>query len=176
MTGNSYSSPIFLSIPAAIPLSAGLTEEARTRTSTSFGAGVGAGRSLRSAGGVSNASRVTALISGILSVLVWLLTRPPGCRVCRGVGWSAASSSGGCRGGDRKILEAGWGTRRRGRASPETGACDTRILGRDRSPRYPQRPDGRVPRPEGRRGLRDRGSHRHPRDHLPTTERPQTVH
>src|SRR5215218_1237981 len=63
MTGNSYSRPICLSIPAAIPLSAGLTEEAWTRTSTSFGGGVGAGRSSRSRGGVSNASRVTALIA-----------------------------------------------------------------------------------------------------------------
>src|SRR5215207_4619552 len=65
MTGNSYSIPICLSIPAAIPLSAGLTEEACTRTSTSFGAGVGAGRSSRSRGGVSKASRVTAFIAQV---------------------------------------------------------------------------------------------------------------
>ena len=54
-------------------------------------------------------------------------------------------------------------------------ACDTRVRGRDRSPRYPQGRAGRVPRPEARRGVRDRGPHRHPRDHLPATERPQTV-
>src|SRR3954471_19312567 len=47
MTGYSYSIPICLSIPAAIPLSAGFTDEACTRTSTSFGPGVGAGKSLR---------------------------------------------------------------------------------------------------------------------------------
>src|SRR5215208_4908310 len=70
MTGNSYSSPICLSMPAAIPLSAGLTEEARTRTSTSFGAGVGAGRSSRSAGAVSKALRVMAFIAQVLSELV----------------------------------------------------------------------------------------------------------
>src|SRR5215211_9332544 len=70
MTGNSYSSPICLSIPAAIPLSAGLSAEAWTRTSTSFGAGVGPGRSSRNAGGVSNASRVTAFIARVLSELV----------------------------------------------------------------------------------------------------------
>src|SRR3954452_4530193 len=70
MTGNSYSSPICLSMPAAIPLSAGLTEEARTRTSTSFGAGVGAARSSRSAGAVSKALRVMAFIAQVLSELV----------------------------------------------------------------------------------------------------------
>src|SRR5215204_3718377 len=67
MTGNSYSSPICLSMPAAIELSAGFTEEAWTRTSTSFGAGVGACRSSRSAGGASNASRATAFIASVLS-------------------------------------------------------------------------------------------------------------
>src|SRR5512133_2261751 len=60
MTGNSYSTPARLSSPLAIELSTGLTEEACTRTSTSFGAGVGAGRSWRSAGGVSNAVMATA--------------------------------------------------------------------------------------------------------------------
>src|SRR5437763_11715122 len=50
MTGKSYSTPICLSRPAAIELSAGVAEEACTRTSTSFGVGVGAGRSSRSAG------------------------------------------------------------------------------------------------------------------------------
>src|SRR3954470_1186494 len=54
MTGNSYSMPICLSIPAAIELSAGFAEEGGTRTSTSSGAGDGAGRSSRSAGRVSN--------------------------------------------------------------------------------------------------------------------------
>src|SRR5438309_2627071 len=34
----------------------------------------------------------------------------------------------------------------------------------------------RVPRPEGRRGLRDRDSHRHACDHLPTPERSPTLH
>src|SRR5215208_5620859 len=72
MTGNSYSTPSCLSIPAAIELSAGFAEEARTRTSTSVGAGVGAGRSSRSAGGVSNASRVTAFMLSLLrSFLGW---------------------------------------------------------------------------------------------------------
>jgi hypothetical protein len=52
--------PICLSIPVAIELSAGLAEEACTRTSTSFGAGVGAGRSSRRPGGVSNAVMTTA--------------------------------------------------------------------------------------------------------------------
>jgi hypothetical protein len=62
MTGNSYSIPICLSIPLAIESSTGLIEEACTRTSTSFGAGVGAGRSSRSAAGVSNAVIATAFI------------------------------------------------------------------------------------------------------------------
>src|SRR4051794_4403130 len=78
MTGNSYSSPICLSMPAAIPLSAGLTEEARTRTRTSFGAGVGAGRSSRSAGAVSKALRVTAFIAQVLSELVSVADRGRG--------------------------------------------------------------------------------------------------
>src|SRR5512133_3339709 len=65
MTGNSYSTPARLSSPLAIELSTGLTEEACTRTSTSFGAGVGAGRSSRSAGGVSNAAIATAFTYAI---------------------------------------------------------------------------------------------------------------
>src|SRR3954453_18479490 len=69
MAGNSYSTPICLSIPAAIPLSTGLTDDPCTRTRTSFGPSVGAGRSSRSTGGVSNAVIVTAFIE-----------RPPGRR------------------------------------------------------------------------------------------------
>src|SRR5512133_4154537 len=65
MTGNSYSTPARLSSPLAIELSTGLTEEACTRTSTSVGAGVGAGRSSRSAGGVSNAVIATAFTYAI---------------------------------------------------------------------------------------------------------------
>src|SRR3954447_4453501 len=60
MTGYSYWTPIWASMPAAIELSTGLTEEACTRTSTSLSAGVGAGRSSRTARGVSAASRVMA--------------------------------------------------------------------------------------------------------------------
>jgi hypothetical protein len=52
--------PICLSRPAAIEMSAGVAEEACTRTSTSFGVGMGAGRSSRSAGRVSKESMVTA--------------------------------------------------------------------------------------------------------------------
>src|SRR2546428_10554819 len=60
MTGKSYSTPICFSKPAAIELSAGFTEDARTRTSTSFAAGVGAGRSSRRTGAVSESFSVTA--------------------------------------------------------------------------------------------------------------------
>src|SRR5277367_6544148 len=70
MTGNSCAMPICLSIPAAIELSTGLAEEAWTRTSTSFGASVGAGRSSRSLGGVSNESRVMAFIASPFSVKI----------------------------------------------------------------------------------------------------------
>src|SRR5215211_2435403 len=62
MTGYSCSTPIRARIPAAIALSTGLTEEACTRTSTSFSAGVGSGRSSRTAGGVSGPLTVTARI------------------------------------------------------------------------------------------------------------------
>src|SRR3954471_9582984 len=48
------------SMPAAIELSAGLAEEACTRTSTSFAAGAGSGKSSRTAGGVSAELRVMA--------------------------------------------------------------------------------------------------------------------
>src|SRR5215211_2853361 len=57
--------PIWASMPAAIELSTGLTDEACTRTSTSLSAGRGTGRSSRRAGGVSGPSRVTA------RVVVW---------------------------------------------------------------------------------------------------------
>src|SRR4051812_18647193 len=60
MTGYSYSTPIWASMPAAIELSTGLTEEACTRTSTSLSAGVGWGRSSRRAGAVLAESRVMA--------------------------------------------------------------------------------------------------------------------
>src|SRR3954449_1401589 len=60
MTGYSYWAPILASMPAAIPLSTGLTEEACTRTSTSLSAGVGSGRSSRRAGAVPAESRVMA--------------------------------------------------------------------------------------------------------------------
>src|SRR5829696_6556089 len=49
--------------PAAIEPSTGLTEEARTRTSTSLAAGVGSGRSSRAAGGVSGSLSVMARMS-----------------------------------------------------------------------------------------------------------------
>src|SRR3954465_12506235 len=52
------------SMPAAIPLSTGLTEDACTRTSTSLSAGVGAGRSSRRAGAVPWLSTVMARMSG----------------------------------------------------------------------------------------------------------------
>src|SRR4051795_3644654 len=48
------------SMPAAIELSAGVAEEACTRTSTSFAAGAGSGKSSRTAGGVSAELRVMA--------------------------------------------------------------------------------------------------------------------
>src|SRR3954452_17304944 len=64
MTGYSYSTPIWASMPAAIPLSTGLTEDACTRTSTSLSAGVGAGRSSRRAGAVRWLSTVMARMSG----------------------------------------------------------------------------------------------------------------
>src|SRR3954463_12309059 len=52
------------SMPAAIPLSTGLTEEACTRTSTWLSAGAGAGRSSRRAGAVPWLSTVMARMSG----------------------------------------------------------------------------------------------------------------
>src|SRR3954447_3797089 len=64
MTGYSYCTPIWASRPAAIELSTGFTEEACTRTSTSLSAGVGSGRSSRSAGAVSAESRVMARMVG----------------------------------------------------------------------------------------------------------------
>src|SRR5215208_2707690 len=65
MTGYSYWTPIWASIPAAIELSTGLTEEACTRTSTSLLPRLGPGRSSRSAGAVSAESRVMARMSPV---------------------------------------------------------------------------------------------------------------
>src|SRR4051794_33696949 len=64
MTGYSYSTPIWASRPAAIELSTGFAEEACTRTSTSFSARAGVGRSSRRAGAVSAALRVMARMVG----------------------------------------------------------------------------------------------------------------
>ena len=62
-----------LSIPEAIALSMGLTEEARTRTSTSLGAICGVGISCR-VGPLSKLSSVMARIGSISSFL--------GCSLC----------------------------------------------------------------------------------------------
>src|SRR4051794_32935931 len=64
MTGYSYSTPIWASRPAAIELSTGFAEEACTRTSTSFSARAGVGRSSRRAGAVSAELRVMARMVG----------------------------------------------------------------------------------------------------------------
>src|SRR3954469_14841104 len=68
MTGYSYCTPIWASRPAAIELSTGFTEEACTRTSTSFSPGVGSGRSSRRAGAVSAESRLMARMGRVSSV------------------------------------------------------------------------------------------------------------
>src|SRR4051812_15383073 len=53
-------------MPAAMELSTGLTEDAWTRTSTSRGPGVGAGRSSRRAGDAPASSRVMAfMLTGV---------------------------------------------------------------------------------------------------------------
>src|SRR5688572_15752053 len=62
MTGYSYSTPIWASMPAAMLLSTGLAEEACTRTSTSPGPGFGVGRSSRAAGGAPASLSVMAFI------------------------------------------------------------------------------------------------------------------
>src|SRR3954462_14377927 len=62
MTGNSCST-IPSSVPAAMELSTGLTEDAWTRTSTSRGPGVGVGTSTRTVGAVPSLFRVMAFIS-----------------------------------------------------------------------------------------------------------------
>src|SRR5215210_8846013 len=83
-TGNSCST-ISLSIPTAMELSTGFTEEALTRTSTSLSAGVGAGRSSRRPGEESKSSRVMALMVCVLSFL--------GCLLCMTVGSCTTRSS-----------------------------------------------------------------------------------
>jgi hypothetical protein len=58
-----------LSIPAAIATSTGLTDDARTRTSSSFAPGSGVDSSLR-VGLLSKSCRTTALISVLLSEML----------------------------------------------------------------------------------------------------------
>src|SRR5215211_1348521 len=84
VTGNSWAT-ISFSIPAAMELSTGFTEEALTRTSTSSSAGVGAGRSLRRPGEESKSSRVMALMVCVFSFL--------GCLLCMTVASCTARSS-----------------------------------------------------------------------------------
>src|SRR5579871_3080329 len=75
-------------------LSAGLTEEAWTRTSTSFGEGVGAGRSSRSSGGVSKALRVTAFnFRGPFWIGQLLMAWAAGWSACRRAGRVARATS-----------------------------------------------------------------------------------
>src|SRR4051794_8159938 len=64
MTGNPYGTPHSASMQEAIELSTGLSAGAPPRTSTSFSAGVGEGRSSRRAGAVSAESRVMARMVG----------------------------------------------------------------------------------------------------------------
>src|SRR5215210_4754061 len=83
-TGNSWATMSF-SIPAAMELSTGLTEEALTRTSTSLSASVGAGRSSRRPGEESKSSRVMALMVCVFFFL--------GCLLCMTVASCTTRSS-----------------------------------------------------------------------------------